>query len=463
MTTALHLAYRPQTLQDLVGQSIIQRTLSNSIAQQHIAPAYLFTGSRGTGKTSTARIFAKSLNCLNDDRPTTEPCGECQSCRSIEISNSLDVTEIDAASHNGVDDARELTQRVNLTPVLGRYRIVIVDECHQLTTQAQNALLKCIEEPPKHVVFILCTTEAHKVLPTISSRCQRFEFRALSVKTIVKHLRWIADMEAIAIQDEALLAISRVCEGGLRDALQLLAQVRLLGEEVTASQVIELAGGIAEADILAMLQAIAASDIFQLLQSARNLMDAGKSPKLILSSLLQTYRDLLIVQSAPNQRHLLTSSVSSDQLQAIAQRWSHETIQAGLAQLQTSEGQLRFSPNAQVWLEVCLLNLVPRLTSKRKAFSPPDLIVHQNNGSSQMTARKLWQRVIDHAPDNAKRFLSRARMQSFNNDHAVLVVEEQYLERFEANAAKIVRMMQKLVDGNKPVKLEIRATATASL
>lgn len=463
MTTALHLAYRPQILQDLVGQSMIQRTLSNSIAQQHIAPAYLFTGSRGTGKTSTARIFAKSLNCLNDDRPTTEPCGECQSCRSIEVSNSLDVTEIDAASHNGVDDARELTQRVNLAPVLGRYRIVIVDECHQLTTQAQNALLKCIEEPPKHVVFILCTTEAHKVLPTIASRCQRFEFRALSVKTLVKHLRWIADTEAIVIQDEALLAIARLCEGGLRDALQLLAQARLLGEDVTVSQVIELAGGIAEADILVMLQAIAASDTFQLLQTARNLMDAGKSPKLILSSLLQTYRDLLIVQSAPNQQHLLTSSVSSDQLQAIAQRWSHETIQAGLAQLHMSEGQLRFSPNAQVWLEVCLLNLLPKLTSKLKASSPPELTVHQNNSSGQMTAKKLWQKVIDRAPDNTKRFLSRARMQSFNNDHAVLVVEEQYLEQFEANAAKIARMMQKLIGGNKPVKLEIRATTTATL
>jgi DNA polymerase III subunit gamma/tau len=254
-----------------------------------------------------------------------------------------------------------------------------------------------------------------------------------------------------------------LCEGGLRDALQLLAQARLLGEEVTASQVIELAGGIAEADILAMLQAIAASDTFQLLQSARNLMDAGKSPKLILNSLLQTYRDLLIVQSAPNQRHLLTSSVSSDQLQAIAQRWSYETIQAGLAQLHTSEGQLRFSPNAQVWLEVCLLNLLPRLTSKLKAFSPPELTVHQNNGSGQMAAKKLWEKVIDRAPDNAKRFLSRARMQSFKDNRAVLAVEEQYLERFEANALKISHMVQKVVGGNKPVELELRATATAVL
>jgi DNA polymerase-3 subunit gamma/tau len=227
--------------------------------------------------------------------------------------------------------------------------------------------------------------------------------------------------------------------------------------------VIELAGGIAEADILAMLQAIAASDTFQLLQAARNLMDAGKSPKLILSNLLQTYRDLLIVQSAPNQRHLLTSSVSSEQLQAIAQRWSHETIQAGLAQLHASEGQLRFSPNAQVWLEVCLLNLVPKLTSKRKSSSSPELTVHQNNGSSQMTAKKLWQEVIDRAPDNTRRFLSRARIQSFKDNHAVLAVEEQYLEQFEANAAKLARMMQKLIGGNKPVKLEIRATATAAL
>lgn len=464
MTTALHLAYRPQTLQDLVGQPTIQRTLSNAISQQHIAPAYLFTGARGTGKTSTARIFAKALNCLDSDQPTIAPCGECQSCRSIEVSNSLDVTEIDAASHNGVDDARELTQRVNLAPVLGRYRVVIMDECHQLTAQAQNALLKCIEEPPKHVVFLLCTTEPHKVLPTIASRCQRFEFRALSVKIITEHLRWIAETEAIAIQEEALVAIARLCEGGLRDALQLLAQVRLLGEEVTASQVIELAGGIAEADLLAVLQAIAARDTFQLLQTARNLMDAGKAPKLILSSLLQTYRDLLIVQSAPIQRHLLTSAVSFDQLQAIAQRWSHATIQTGLEQLHTSEGQLRFTPNAQVWLEVCLLNLLPRLMSKSKATSPsPEAPNHKNNGGSDITARKLWQSVIDRAPEKAQRLLSKARMQRFNDNHAVLAVEERYLEQFEANAPKIARMVQKIVGGTKPVTLELRVTAIAPL
>ena len=455
MTTALHLSYRPQTLKDLVGQPTIQQTLSNAITQQRIAPAYLFTGPRGTGKTSTARIFAKSLNCLSEEHPILQPCGQCQSCRSIEVSNSLDVTEIDAASHNGVDDARELTQRVHLSPVLGHYRIVIVDECHQLTNQAQNALLKCIEEPPNHVVFILCTTEAHKVLPTISSRCQRFEFRALSIKTIVAHLRWIADIEAISIQDQALLAIARLCDGGLRDALQLLAQVRLLSDEVTTSQVIELAGGIAEADLLDLLQAISVNDTFRLLQTARQLIDAGKSPKLILSSLLQTYRDLLIVQAAPNHRHLLTSSVSSDQLQAIAQEWSHETIQAGLTQLHTSEGQLRFSVNAQVWLEVCLLNLLPKPTRKSNASSPALKLSSQSNGNSSISPESLWQEVLNAAPGNAKRLLNRARMQSFKGTHAVFAVEERYLEKFEANAPQITRLIQKVV-GSNSVTLEFK-------
>ncbi|MEG4602605.1 DNA polymerase III subunit gamma/tau, partial [Microcoleus sp. F6_B3] len=181
MYQPLHLKYRPKNLQELVGQDTIKTTLTNAITSDKIAQAYLFTGPRGTGKTSTARILAKSLNCLNSKKPTATPCGECSSCKTIDSCSSLDVTEIDAASHNGVDDARELIQHSNFAPAMSRYRIWILDECHQLSTSAQNALLKCLEEPPAHVVFILCTTEAHKVLPTIISRCQTFNFRALSV------------------------------------------------------------------------------------------------------------------------------------------------------------------------------------------------------------------------------------------------------------------------------------------
>src|SRR6476619_295851 len=205
-TIALHQKYRPKILAELVGQPYVPTALTNDIDRMHIAKAYLIAGSRGTGKTSTARIFAKSLNCLSFDGPTDEPCGTCQSCRSIETSNSLDVSEIDAASNNGVDDARALVERSSLAPVQGRYRIFLIDESHMLTQQSQNALLKCIEEPPPHVVFILCTTEVHKVLPTIVSRCQVFHFRALSIQTIAQHLQEVANAEVIAINDDALMA-----------------------------------------------------------------------------------------------------------------------------------------------------------------------------------------------------------------------------------------------------------------
>ncbi|MBD2612588.1 DNA polymerase III subunit gamma/tau [Nostoc punctiforme FACHB-252] len=234
-TVALHQKYRPQTIAELVGQPYIKTALTNAVKHLQIAPAYLFTGSRGTGKTSTARIFAKSLNCLNTKKPTDQPCGICQSCRSIETSNSLDVSEIDAASNNGVDDARALIDRSTLAPVTGRYRIFILDECHCLTGNAFNALLKCIEEPPPHVVFILCTTELHKVLPTIVSRCQVFNFRTLSVQAIVQHLGIIADAESISIDEEALTAIATQAKKIKlvlsKDAVEYLAEA--IGNDMT--------------------------------------------------------------------------------------------------------------------------------------------------------------------------------------------------------------------------------------
>ncbi|MDX2245121.1 MAG: DNA polymerase III subunit gamma/tau, partial [Leptolyngbyaceae cyanobacterium bins.302] len=202
-TLPLHLKYRPQTLESLVGQPDVQTTLSNAVKRNRIPPAILLIGPKGTGKTSTARIFAKSINCLSD-RPTLNPCGKCESCRSIESSISLDVTEMDAASHGGVDDARELIQRIQIAPVKGAYRVVILDEAQMLTREAQNALLKTFEEPPGHVVFILCTTDPHKILPTIVSRCLTLTFRSLAIDTVCNHLKHIADQEAIAITSDAI-------------------------------------------------------------------------------------------------------------------------------------------------------------------------------------------------------------------------------------------------------------------
>ena len=474
-TIALHQKYRPKTLVELVGQPYVQTTLTNAIDRVHIAPAYLFTGSRGTGKTSTARIFAKSLNCLSFDGPTDEPCGTCQSCRSIETSNSLDVSEIDAASNNGVDDARALIERSSLAPVQGRYRIFILDEAHQLTTQSQNALLKCIEEPPPHVVFILCTTEVHKVLPTVVSRCQVFHFRALSLQTIAQHLKEVADAEAIAVSADALMAIARFAEGGLRDALQLLGQVSLLGEAVTANHVIEMTGGVTATDLLIVLEAIATNNTFQLLQSARTLVDSGKTPKLILSSLLQTYRDLLILKAAPQAIDLLTSPVNYSQLKAIAAHWDFDTLNQSLAQLQKAENYLRNTTNAAVWLETCLLNLMPMLRSI--PFSSPDVkqavgknghsrktiseTASTNTGHKPTDLAALWQKVVASAKPGTQKLLTQARLTKLQGNKAILEVAPASFAKFEANQQAIARMLQRVTQTQKPMTVLIR-TLTAS-
>jgi DNA polymerase-3 subunit gamma/tau len=352
---------------------------------------------------------------------------------------------------------------------------LLVHNCHQLTTQSQNALLKCIEEPPPHVVFILCTTEVHKVLPTIVSRCQVFHFRALSIQTITQHLQEVARAEAIAVSDDALMAIARFAEGGLRDALQLLGQVSLLGETVTANHVIEMTGGVTATDLLIVLEAIATNDTFQLLQSARLLVDSGKTPKLILSSLLQTYRDLLILKAAPQAADLLTSPVNYSQLKAITAHWDFDTLNQSLAQLQKAESYLRNTTNASVWLETCLLNLMPMLRSI--SFSSPDVkqAVGKNGhsrkaiseSSSATTAHKptdlaaLWQKVVASAKPGTQKLLTQARLTKLQGTKAILEVTPASFAKFEANQQAIARMLQRVTQTQKPMTVLIR-TLTAT-
>ncbi|MTJ14966.1 DNA polymerase III subunit gamma/tau [Anabaena sp. UHCC 0187] len=491
-TVALHQKYRPQTLAELVGQPYVKTALTNAIKHLQIAPAYLLTGSRGTGKTSTARIFAKSLNCLNSKKPTDKPCGICQSCRSIESSNSLDVSEIDAASNNGVDDARALIERCTLAPIAGRYRIFILDECHCLTGNAFNALLKCIEEPPPHVVFILCTTEQHKVLPTIISRCQVFNFRTLSIQTIVQHLRIIADAESISINEEALSAIARLSDGGLRDALQLLGQASLLDVDITAHHVMEIVGGVTEAELMAILQAISTNNTFNLLQVARELVDSGKPPKLIISNLLQTYRDLLIIKSAPQEQALLTGCVSYTQLKAFAKHWNFETLNLSLAELQKAENYLRYTVNAAVWLEVCLLNLLPGLlpggatktvnvkpghdgkllptygtyTINKVTDKPvddpgkdsllPAVATNTANASNTANLAQIWQQVMDKAKPNHQKLLAHANLVKLQGSKAILEVTPAYLQKFENSKEAIAKMLQRATQSPKPLTVLIK-------
>ncbi|PMB22908.1 DNA polymerase III subunit gamma/tau [Fischerella thermalis] len=359
----LHHKYRPKSFAELVGQEAIATTLTNAIRASKIAPAYLFTGPRGTGKTSSARILAKSLNCLKSDKPTAEPCGVCDVCQGITKGYSLDVIEIDAASNTGVDNIREIIERAQFAPVQCRYKVYVVDECHMLSTAAFNALLKTLEEPPKHVVFVLATTDPQRVLPTIISRCQRFDFRRIPLEAMVQHLSTIATKENININPEAITLVAQIAQGGLRDAESLLDQLSLLSGEVTPDQVWDLVGSVSERDLLTLLGAIATDNPEAVLDCTRQILDRGREPLIILQNLAALYRDLLIAKTAPSRQNLVACTPQTWQaLVSFAQQLDISTILQGQQHLRTAEVQLKNTTQPRLWLEVTLLGLLPSAT-----------------------------------------------------------------------------------------------------
>ncbi|NEQ79625.1 MAG: DNA polymerase III subunit gamma/tau [Moorea sp. SIO2I5] len=356
----LHHKYRPQRFADLVGQDAIAKTLTNAIESERIAPAYLFTGPRGTGKTSSARILAKSLNCLKTNLPTPFPCGECHVCREIAGGLALDVTEMDAASHTGVDNIREIIERAQFAPVQCRYKVYVIDECHMLSTAAFNSLLKTLEEPPERVVFILATTDPQRVLPTIISRCQRFDFRRIPLDAMVSHLKDIAVKENITITPDALTLVAQVAQGGLRDAESLLDQLSLLDEQVTVEQVWDLVGAVPEQDLLALLNAIASSEPVAVLEQCGYLIDRGREPLVILQNLTSFYRDLLIAKTAPARHNLSAITLPTWQkLCELAKQLDVESILRSQQHLKDSEVQIKNTTQPRLWLEVTLMGLLP--------------------------------------------------------------------------------------------------------
>lgn len=355
----LHHKYRPQRFSQLVGQEAIATTLSNALRTGRIAPAYLFTGPRGTGKTSSARILARSLNCIASAEPTPEPCGSCELCRSIASGSALDVIEIDAASNTGVDNIRDLIERSRFAPVQARWKVYVVDECHMLSTAAFNALLKTLEEPPPRVVFVLATTDPQRVLPTILSRCQRFDFRRIPLEAMEQHLSWIAKQEAIAINPAAIHLVAQMAQGGLRDAESLLDQLSLLPPPVEPDAVWELLGAVPEQELLGLAAALAAADPVALLKNIRELLDRGREATAVLQGIAGLLRDLVLAIAAPDQPELSGfSPANRAELPALANRLGRQKLLSWQQGLRGSETQLRQSAQPRLWLEVLLLGLL---------------------------------------------------------------------------------------------------------
>jgi DNA polymerase III subunit gamma/tau len=371
----LHHKYRPQRLDQLVGQEAIATTLGNALRSGRIAPAYLFSGPRGTGKTSSARILARSLNCLSSDGPTPEPCGSCELCNSIAAGNALDVIEIDAASNTGVDNIRELIERSRFAPVQARWKVYVVDECHMLSTAAFNALLKTLEEPPPRVVFVLATTDPQRVLPTILSRCQRFDFRRIPLEALESHLAWIAEQETIGITSEALHVVAQRAQGGLRDAESLLDQLSLLPAPIEPTAVWELLGAVPERELLELAGALASGEPLGVIEAVRSLMERGREPAAVLQGLAGLLRDLVLAGVAPERLELTGFSPQfRPDLPGLARRLGKSRLLEWQAQLKGSEQLLRQSVQPRLWLEVLLLGLLaqtaPRTSSEAAARQP---------------------------------------------------------------------------------------------
>ena len=357
----LYRKYRPQTFKDLIGQENIVKALSNAINLNKISHAYLLCGPRGTGKTTTARIIAKSLNCAKG--PTLEPCGECPSCKDITNSTPIDVIEIDAASNRKVEDARNILEKIQFVPVNGRFKIYIIDEVHMLTTEAFNTLLKTLEEPPENVIFILATTEPHKVLDTIISRCQRFDFRRITTEDIVARLQYICEQENISITQDALYTIARSSAGGMRDSLALLDQISVLDadKEISSDDVNEMLGRLSFETLFDLSNAILESQTQNAIELLDKVYNKGNEPFQIITNLIQFFRNMLVVKNCTDRKIAAELTQLSEahilKLREQSENIEPEQMLYTIERLSYYSKEIKETTNRYLWLELCIIEL----------------------------------------------------------------------------------------------------------
>jgi len=396
--TVLARRYRSQRFNDVVGQTAISQTLQNAIKTDKVAHAYLFTGTRGVGKTTTARILAKSLNCLSSDKPTTEPCLKCDSCVAVNTGEDIDVIEIDGASNRGIENVRELRNNAIYRPARARFKIYIIDEVHMLTTEAFNALLKILEEPPAHIKFIFATTEANKVPATIQSRCQRFDFTNISPADTISQLKKILIEEKIKFEDDCIIALARLANGSMRDALSLLDQlISAAGQPLTVKTLEELLGIPGSEKTYLLLEKIGIADAGGTLLAADELINGGLSCIGLLDTLIQGFRDMMVLKAAKDITSLVTLTEAEKKgLSKIAEYFDIPSIVYDIALFEKLRWPVKNSDNPRALLEASLL----RVALAEHFMSIPDLLGGKNYSVNTAEALKKNNSVIERPAFN---------------------------------------------------------------
>ncbi|GKV67230.1 MULTISPECIES: DNA polymerase III subunit gamma/tau [unclassified Sporosarcina] len=390
---ALYRAYRPQAFSEMSGQQAIKQTLQNTLLHQKTTHAYLFSGPRGTGKTSAAKIFAKALNCENG--PAAEPCNECETCRSITEGSNTDVTEFDAASNSRVEEIRDIIERVHVAPSNARFKVYIIDEVHMLSNSAFNALLKTLEEPPAHVVFILATTEPHKLPLTIISRCQRFDFKPITAAEITDRMKQVLSDIDVKAEDGALRAIAQAATGGMRDALSMLDQaISFSGEELTTDDALLVTGAISEEIFYQLAQAIQAKDAGTALSLLHQLIAEGKDVGRLAEDMITFFRDILLLGTAPELTDLLELISDGGKFKELAQAFHSEELYRYIDILSKTQQEMRFSNHGKVYVESALLKMIHSGGQQQAVSSQPaDPEMSQKLAVLEQTVRQLQQQL----------------------------------------------------------------------
>ncbi|MCU7766329.1 DNA polymerase III subunit gamma/tau [Priestia megaterium] len=398
---ALYRVYRPQSFNDVVGQQHIIKTLQNALVQEKFSHAYLFSGPRGTGKTTAAKILAKAVNC--EKAPIAEPCNECATCRGITDGSISDVIEIDAASNNGVDEIRDIRDKVKYAPSAVRYKVYIIDEVHMLSIGAFNALLKTLEEPPAHVIFILATTEPHKIPLTIISRCQRFDFKRISPEDIVYRMKEVLGSEELEVSEDALYEIAKASEGGMRDALSLLDQaISYSTEKVSLEDVLSITGAVSQAFIVKIVQAIFNENIVEALDSVESLIKNGKDPVRFVEDLIFYYRDVLLYQASEENAYLLEKAAVNEEFKELSSKMDSAFIYKVIAELNQTQQEMKWSNHPRVLLEVALVKLAQSSTKQEDTLPYQDILQKMNQMEAELQQLKEKGIQVDHTAQAAQ-------------------------------------------------------------